>query len=368
MMDIRVPYPMHQSWLPENIGSIGINANMGFDLDFYISPDGCTDSVIFIDGGMEKLDTVLLGAIRGMDFYPALHKGDSISFVLPAHLEISRRGAAARIELRFPYNPHLNHQDNDLLYKTLSRNGYTPARVIWVPSYYCISKDEVPQEIVPFAIFRISLSEAGLLKDIETVATNNRSCAGIVSTVMLYSRYQPAEYRGEAIASDFFVTVRNFRQVSSPTSEWPPQNNGKAGYLYNYLRIESNPFLDSNVVYPIPTNLTGDVFHYVDSVKIGDSIKIPVLVNPSGRAVVSGNLQSLTDYRLGVIRDILSKLQFIPLQNLSGRKLGFAGTLTLYFDFSKKIRIRMNWYSDEAQGGSVNMLGSNGLEENEESR
>ncbi len=356
MMGIRIPFPMHQRWLPENYNPSGSIPNKIYDLRYYISRDGCVDSVVFPDGVRKKLDESLLGAILGVDFYPAMQDGDSIPFILPARLDFSRRGSTGRVNLYFPYNRHFNYRNNEMLDQTLALNGYTPAEITWVPRYYCMSDEEVPENTVPFAIFKITLDKGGLLQDIKTVATNNQSCAKIVSSVMLYSSYRPAQFREKPIDSDFYVTVRNFRQIGNPTAEWPPQNPEKAGYLYNALRIESNPYLDSNVVYPIPTNLTGNTFYNRDTVRIIDSIAVPVLINPSGRAVVSGGVQGLSAGRENAVRDIVSKLQFIPLQDISGRKLAFNGTLALFFNFSKKIRIHLNWYSEAIQDGPVNVM------------
>lgn len=366
MMGIRIPYPMHRRWLPETYRIPGTMANKSYDLRFYISPDGCPDSVVFMDSNKVEIDSTVLGAIQGYDFYPAILDGDSISFIVPARLKVSLRGTSGRIELKLPYNPHLNYRDNELLNETLALNGYRSAAVKWVPSYYCMSYDELSKGIVPFAIFRVSLDAAGLLQNIETIVTNNPSCAKIVSTVLLYSGYRPAEFEDSAIASDFYVTVRNFRQVGNPTSEWPPENIGKAGYLLNYMRIDSKPYLDSVVVYPIPTNLTGDIFHNSDSIKIGDSVKVPVIISPAGHAVISGAASAFSDNRGNQIKGLLSKLQFIPLQDISGQRLAFNGTLTLYFDFSKKIRIRLGWFSDEVQGGPVKSLDNSGLGGNKE--
>ncbi|GEM_PF-2280294 len=364
-MGLRIPYPIHQKWLPENTQVPSTAMLPEYNLRLFVSKDGCVDSVLFLNGDRKEVGESLLGAIQGLDFCPALFEGDSIEFVLPAQLEIFKGPARTIVSLDLPENPQLRKRDKKLILKALTLNGFEYPYLKWMPGYYCAGKKEVPDSLVPFIIYKITLDEAGLIHDIDTVTTNNLSCAVLISSVFLYSGYQGGKINGDAVPSEFYVTVRNYHQTGNQATEWPPVGAYKAGMLYNYLHLESLPYLDTNVVYPIPKNLNGDYFVYRDTIKTVDSVKGDVFINRSGRGI----LTRLTGQTLpGIeqaIKNILAELDFIPLQTMGGRRLDFAGSMTFYFDFSNKIRIRADWIPEAAFGGPVKLPSFNTLDTTE---
>lgn len=362
-----LPYPMHQRWLPEgnNVGA-GLTPG-GFELEFFISPDGCTDSVTFVGGDSKDISPSLWGALQGMDFEPARYEGDSIAYILPAVLEIKKRNGQPRINLEFPYNPHLKAKNKKLIIKTLRRNGYAPAVMEYLPGYFCTPPVSLAPGEVPYAVYKITLDSTGFIENVETVASNAPGCAGMMSSVMLYGVFLPAERNHRPVPSDTYVTVRNFPNLGKSLKEWPPLYPGQPDYFLNYLRVEALPYLDSGVVYPIPMNLSAGGVVTVDTLKFIDTLETDLFVNTRGRAIITDAPTRLNSERLNALREIVARIEFLPYQTIAGGAALFRGKARLMSYYSKKIRIHLDWLPDRPQETIYKDLPDNNLKDKEKS-
>ena len=83
---VEIPVPIHSDWiLPEDTVRIA-PATVAYDIEFYISRDGCVDSLVYLSEHRDYLIKPILPSLYSLDFEPARYADDSIPFVLPGVL------------------------------------------------------------------------------------------------------------------------------------------------------------------------------------------------------------------------------------------------------------------------------------------
>ncbi len=340
---IRLPLPVNEIWLEDSIVMATAGNEISHELLFYVSSEGCTDSVIISGPFDSTVMEPLWGALKGMDFSPASLNGEPFSIILPAKMEISRVGNSIRVRLRWPAGNIDGLNDAGLLKRVQELNDFEFPVLEMLPPYYCRIEDNFGSDNLAFAVFRLILDSTGGISDIKRVAGNHRQCSDILSSTLLYGQYQPGSYKGQAINSELYLTVCFFQEIGYPTDIWPPLKLGTTSGTFNQLRLEGNPYFPRLASPPVPRNMVDGFLVTREEVRSGDSLSVELIINTRGRAIITRFVSPVLSEREKAVRAIIKELDFRPALDIEARAVYFEGRATLHFNYSKRIRIGLNW-------------------------
>ncbi len=239
-----------------------------------------------------------------------------------------------------------------MLDTALVLNGFTIPGLIRFPSYFCYFADAALLDNYPYAIFEIELDSAGRLIDYNQTFSSYEAYSRLIMNAIMYADFQPAKHKGVAIQSKFYLLVRFFENLNYPTTLWPPPiNDPRAKMPFDYLRLETDLYLDSIINPPIPTNAPFNVFRIGKPVQVFDTAYVNIKIDTLGNVKKYTYAAYVADALQKIVDDVVTKLKFTAASDLSGQKVNFEGGLSLIFDSSKKIRIIADWLPLEAQTG-----------------
>ncbi len=348
-LGVEIPVPIHDNWiLPEDTIYVapGIAA---YDILLFLSRDGCVDSLLFHSKHRDYMIKSMLPSLYSLDFEPAVYAEDSIPFILPGEILFLWQDGFPRAELRLPFEANGGAVNRELTLRALELNGFVLPKVLEVPSYFCLFKDRSETEHIPYVIFRIELDLHGELQDIDIVQTNYEQMADIMHSVLLYSKFQGASYKGEPISSRIYVTIRFFMQLGYPVPVWPSKTKPGLGKLLSHCRIDFLPYSNSILSPAIPLNIDNGYFVGQKRIYYNDTLAIDVVIDRDGRVASTRFRDAIRIQIRDSIIETLKTLQFLPARDNHESTTSFAGKIILIPNFSKRIRILVNWLPIEFQ-------------------
>ncbi|MBN4076396.1 hypothetical protein JYT16_01625 [Gemmatimonas aurantiaca] len=184
-------------------------------------------------------------SLRKLRFVPAQYQGKKIPFELSGVLTIRGRYGSLP-ELLLPVNAQGKFVAPDLGAVSAEANGFSFARVLSFPPYFFNEpKISADTGLVPaLALMRVRLDEDGGLLQRELIFTNDSALGEMALIAAGWAEYQPAIFKGEAVASSLLLALRFFTELSYPTPVW----NVSA---YEEL-LESDQVLESQRVQSFP--------------------------------------------------------------------------------------------------------------------
>lgn len=349
LLGVDFPSIGTEDWLLDSDTVLYSRLPSKFDIEFYLSPAGSVDSFSYSplekNIYVEKIST----SLSSIEFYPAKINNVAVPFILPAELVFQPMFGSPYVELRLPYHEPECYLVKPLIEKTLELNEITPPRISRFPSYYCFFEDERQIEDYPYALFKVDLDSSGALTDYEQLFSTRSDFSTKVSTALLYADFQPAMLRGREFPATLFVIVRFFDVVDYPTSLWPPAESSNPHLPFDYLRVETELFLDSIINPPIPVNIPRGEFKNPSVIPFADSLEVFVEIDTLGKIVSASHPDYLFTRFMNATEELVKDLRFTPAKDISGKKVNFEGILRLTFTNSKIIRIVGGWLPTEAQ-------------------
>jgi len=319
------------------------------NLLFYLSTSGTVDSLHYTP---EKKKTYIDGVINSLKqirFYPASINDSIVPFILPAELIFVTRRDGPDAYLRFPFEEEACIKRKGMLEKTLELNRFILPSIERFPSYFCYFGDEPEIDNYNYTIFEIDLDEDGKLVDFREIYNGHKAYTRMISKVLLYADFKPAEYRGLPFASTIYMIVRFFDFFDYPTGIWPPQKGSEGRMPFDYLRLETGFYLDSIINPPIPINCPFGKCRLSESAPFNDTIEVFVKIDTLGNITKFNNHDFVFAPLKPIISKVMEKIKFTSARNMSNEKVSFEGLLYLIFDSSKIIRIVVQWMPVEAQ-------------------
>ncbi len=319
-------------------------------IHFYLSEKGAIDSIDYFPKSKKKYFDRIEQALNEIKFYPALYKRRPIPFVFPADIEFYSKKGSPKITLYLPYDDYTCIKRKEMLDSALELNGFTIPGLEKFPSYFCYFPDPLLTDNYPYAIFEIELGKSGELIEYNETFSNFEAFSRLIMNAIMYADFRPAGLNGANFQSKFYLIVRFFENLNYPATLWPPEkNNPKAKMPFDYIRMETELYLDSIINPPIPTNAPFGVFRVSKLTQVSDTAYVRLIIDTMGN-VKDFEFEDYIAVPLDkIINDVVPKLKFTPARDLDGWKIQFNGRLSLIFDFSKKIRIIADWLPMEAQ-------------------
>ena len=338
------PQILHDNWLLKGDTVKYCRFPVIYDLTFYLSEEGCIDSLIYTPTDRPEIIDGVLASIRNIDFSPAKYNDENIPFILPASLEFTLAGHRPNANFMLPGWPAGGSITEDLIYQSLQLNGLIPAAVRRIPPYYCVYPDSLNKGDYPFAVYRVDLDSIGNVDNVELINGTYPHLAELFFSVLLHSEYIPGSYNGESIPFSLYVTVRFFERINYPTLPWPPGAEGNGDFSYEFHRISVKPYPDSIVCPPMPTNLYMGGIIQDKIVPYDDSLVIDIRVDTLGNVSLTGYRNSAGAPAAGIAKKALKTLKYLPARDINGKKVPFAGRIGLIFkENSKNIRMVAEW-------------------------
>jgi hypothetical protein len=340
----ELPRILYQDWLQDGELVKYSRYPVFYDLQFFLSKEGCIDSLTFNADNTNEFIGGVYASLNNIDFSPARYLNENIPLILPARIEFVFEKYRPQALLYLPSESAEYSIKRDLIEKTLELNQLSPVLVKKIPSYFChFERGSNPHEY-PFAVFRVALDTAGSLASVETVFTNDRQYSNIFSNVLLYAKYLPATSNGHPIASNTYITVRFFKRVVYPTEIWPPSNEREYDFSYEYHRISYRPYIDSIVNPPFPINMSDGNIIINENIVFVDTVEVGITIDTLGNVKYRRLIEPTSVIADKTAKSIIKRLKYLPARGLDGSKIEFEGQLTIVFrNNSHNIRIISNW-------------------------
>jgi len=342
--ELELPTLLYEDWLLKG-DTIGYTLYPAVsNLRFYLSEAGCIDSLQYESDNKSRLIDRVITSLNNIDFIPARYMEKAIPFICPARLEFALKRHRRTVTLTMPYNSGKRQWNDSLVNKALELNGFIPAAVLNVPSYYCEFKTEIDKSDYPFALYNVTIDSISQLQNVEIIATNYNHYASMFSNVLLHSEYRAATFKGINISSNLFITARFYPRLTYPTDNWPPLIQEDADLSWDFNRIAIRPYLDSIVNPPMPANLINGGITFEKNIIFNDSVRVNVRVDTMG-TISSFEFVSPAGPLAGEIsRQIIKKIKYFPANDINGKKIEFDGQIQIKFrSNSNNIRVVSNW-------------------------
>ncbi|UCD17207.1 MAG: hypothetical protein JSV44_12270 [Candidatus Zixiibacteriota bacterium] len=352
VMGVTFPYPVNlqQSWVQPDDTVYLARYPLACKIRFHLSETGCVDSVIYDSGATWPYVNGISQSLKCLEFQPARIAEVPVPFILPATVTFYHGAGKPRVRLNFPSDHFLRFRDRKIVETALRLNGIHPAELVNFPPYYCRFGDAKSETGYFCAVQKIELAADGTLKDFEILFNDHAGFSDILSTVILYADFKPAVNHGVAVPSELYLVVRFFDNIFYPTSPWPPKGESKAGYPWDYVRLETVLHLDSVLHPPIPINIPDEVFYFRHKLSAA-SLPITVRIDTLGNVAHSRIGAALSGSEKAEIRRLLKTLRFYPAKDILGRPVRFEGELLLGVRNSETIRIIAKWLPFAAPPG-----------------
>jgi hypothetical protein len=349
LLGVDFPAVDNKSWLLESDVVPFSPFQLKFDMLFYLSAEGTVDSFSYSPASGEAYIQRIDSSLKNIRFYPATINDTARPFILPGQLLFFDKYGKRQVELQLPYDEPECYKSRALIEKALTLNGFSLPGVARFPSYYCALAGKQDLADYPYTILEIELDSVGTLAEYRVLYSTHENVCPLISNSLLYAEFRPASYKGQFFPCKFYLALRFFDMVNYPTSVWPPSPGPGVSLPYDYVRIGNQLYLDSVINPPFPLNVRGGLFRYDTPVPSADSFEVLVEVDTLGRVRPLQYRAYLSRQLHEVVRAVLGRLRFTPARGIVGEKKAFEGSLTLSADFSKNIRIVINWLPVEAQ-------------------
>ena len=343
----ELPVMIHDDWLLDNDKVTYTRYPVSFDLKFYLSEQGCIDSLIYDSDDKPKFIDGVITSLRNIEFSPGKYLDKNIPVILPASLEFVYRRYKMIAKLKLPYNSITGNFDRRLIEEVLELNKFSPSSITKIPSYFCKFGRDADFKEYPYAVYEIDLDSTGEVEDIKTIFSNHQHYSDMFSSILMYTKYQLASFNGYKVASKLYLTIRFFQRLSYPTEIWPPSYERELDYSYEYHRVSIRPYLDSIINRPFPDNLIGGGMIQKEKTLFEDTIQIAVTIDVRGKVVAPKFISGSSQLVAKISKSVLKKLKYLPARDICGEKVNFEGELTLIFkNNSNNIRIISNWLKE----------------------
>jgi hypothetical protein len=334
-------------WIPETDTLLSFNPPMEKRLLFYLSDSGLVDSVIAIGPDLQNLVGRLSKSFASIQFAPAIYNKMRKSFILPATLIYGSGNSRQSVTIQFPYCRYNDSRSAELINESFSINNMKPPRLTKFPSYFFPFKEKESITHYPFAIFRADIDSAGKLFCHEDICNTFPGFADIISRVIMYADFEPAQYEGSAIPSSLYVIIRFFDRLKYPVPDWPPDVTGVIDFPFDFVRIDPVLYLDSLINPPYPKNIIRGLLKNNLPVSLLDTIRIKINIDTSGK-VSKVIFMTATDKEIkNKIEKTVKKIQFTAARDINDNLLEYSGIIQITHENNKYLRILFPWLPRE---------------------
>ncbi|MCP4705646.1 MAG: hypothetical protein GY865_13685, partial [candidate division Zixibacteria bacterium] len=133
----ELPELLNKNWLTENDEIQFTKYPISFDLRFFLSDQGCIDSLKYDSKNNNEYIEGIIGSLKKLDFSPGKYLNKNIPVILPAKLIFKTFRYKNAVLLKLPYDSETNKKNGELVKKLLKDNSFSPAVVKKIPSYFC---------------------------------------------------------------------------------------------------------------------------------------------------------------------------------------------------------------------------------------
>lgn len=338
--EIEMPYPVKlETEIPDRRPPY-LQATTQVMVDLLLDKKGKVKEV----DGQNSEDSLLISYFENnllsYRFAPAQIEGQKSEWLLPVKLLFVPGRKLP--DISFPVDTLGEIADRSLYLLSLEKNGVSFARIKEFPSYFCDVEWNDSLDLLPFVLFKVSLDEKGTLVSTESVFSNRPGFEQQLRSAALYASFTPLMINGQPRATDCYLFVSLFPQISYPTDPFH-SDLGNGNRILEQYRLQLLPDTVGLLAKPFPriappdtVTIAGDHGAFVNTV-----VALLSIDSLGDASIVQSNTKS-PQLRQG-LRRFANTVRFFPAMDHSGSPVSFRGWVRVQFPGSTKLRIEYFW-------------------------
>ncbi len=224
------------------------------EIVFYLNKKGKVDSIGWSYAATDSLVfRPYQDSLLATEFEAGKIDGKKVEFALVARFFALGNNLGARGVVDLPVDTEGGLRDYSLALKSLANYGYQPPELVTFPPYF-ISKLDVEdnkEQLYKFAVLRISLDSTGAVGERSVYFTTDEDLSEMLQVASGWAEYSPATLNGVGIASEGYLFVRFFREVSSPVGQWSAAASDSIASGLDQMRVTWIPGSQFGDVAPV---------------------------------------------------------------------------------------------------------------------
>jgi len=277
--------------------------------------------------------------LENLTFHPALFRGEPVASILP--VEVALRPGKRIPSFEFPLDTAAHAGDGRLYRATLPLNDITEPSVVRFPPYFGAPNVDTTA-MYRYLLMAVDLDATGRYRSARTVLNTYPAFAAQLRAALLWSKFKPAEVKGEKVPSMLYVLVSFFGTVGYPTSQWPPDSSDRENLL-ELLRVRSYGDGVGLMSPPIPKNYPHDSYGLGPDYPLRrDTLYTWIEIDSTGRARPT-EVDPTHSEISAAVRSIVPQCDFYPAIDFQGRPVRYRGRVALEFNGTPNVRIRFPW-------------------------